>query len=50
VEALGLADMDDDLKALNLGLLLTNTVGPVVLTAAVRDLGSKIRVPVAPTT
>lgn len=50
VEALGLADMDDDLKALNLGLLLTNTVGPVVLTAAVRDLGSKIHVPVAPTT
>jgi hypothetical protein len=50
VEALGLADMDDDLKALNLGLLLTNTVGPVVLTAAVRDLGSKIHLPVAPTT
>jgi hypothetical protein len=46
VEALGLADMDDDLKALNLGLLLTNTVGPAVLTAAVRDLGTKIRVPV----
>lgn len=47
VEALGLADMDDELKSLNLGLLLTNVVGPVVLTAAVRDLGSKIRVSVS---
>jgi hypothetical protein len=47
VEALGLSDMDDELKSLNLGLLLTNTVGPVVLTAAVRDLGSKIRIPAA---
>jgi hypothetical protein len=49
VEALGLADMDDELKSLNLGLLLTNTVGPVVLTAAVRDLGSKIRMSAAAT-
>lgn len=43
VEALGRADMDEDLKSLKLGLLLTNTVGPGVLTAAVRDLGRKIR-------
>jgi hypothetical protein len=45
VEALGLTDMEDELKSLNLGLLLTNTVGPAVLNAAVRDLGAKIRRP-----
>jgi hypothetical protein len=45
VEALGLTDMEDELKSLNLGLLLTNTVGPAVLGAAVRDLGAKIRRP-----
>jgi len=43
VEGLGLTDMDDDLKSLNLGLLLMNTVGPTVLEAAVRDLGTRIK-------
>ena len=43
VDGLGLADMDDDLKSLNLGLLLMNTVGPTVLEAAVRDLGVRIK-------
>jgi hypothetical protein len=42
VDGLGLTAMDDDLKALNLGLLLMNTVGPAVLEAAVRDLGARI--------
>lgn len=42
VDALGLTAMDDDLKSLNLGLLIMNTVGPAVLEAAVRDLGLKI--------
>jgi hypothetical protein len=42
VDALGVVDMDDALKSLNLGLLLMNTVGPVVLKAAVRDLGDRI--------
>jgi hypothetical protein len=43
VDALSLTDMDDDLKSLNLGLLLMNTVGPTVLEAAVRDLGARIK-------
>jgi len=43
VDAVGLASMDEELKTLNLGLLLLNTVGPAVLTAAVRDLGDKIK-------
>lgn len=43
VEGLGLAEMDDGLKSLNLGLLLMNTVGPTVLEAAVRDLGERIK-------
>jgi hypothetical protein len=43
VEAVGLAKLDEDLKTLNLGLLLLNAVGPAVLTAAVRDLGEKIK-------
>jgi hypothetical protein len=43
VDALGLSAMEDDLKSLNLGLLLMNTVGPAVLAAAVRDLGARIR-------
>jgi hypothetical protein len=43
VDAVGLADMEEELKTLNLGLLLLNTVGAGVLTAAVRDLGDKIK-------
>jgi hypothetical protein len=43
VDAVGLAEMDEELKTLNLGLLLLNTVGPAVLTSAVRDLGNKIK-------
>jgi hypothetical protein len=43
VAGLGLADMDEELKSFNLGLLLLNTVGPAVLSAAVRDLGARIR-------
>lgn len=43
VDALSLTDMDDDLKSLNLGLLLMNTVGPTVLEAAVRDLDARIK-------
>jgi hypothetical protein len=43
VEMLELAKMDEDLKALNLGLLLMNTVGPAVLDAAVRDLDARIK-------
>jgi hypothetical protein len=42
VDALGLLDIDDELKSLNLGLLLMNVVGPVVLQCAVRDLGDLI--------
>jgi hypothetical protein len=42
VDALGLTAMEDELKSLNLGLLLMNMVGPAVLEAAVRDLGTKI--------
>ena len=43
VDALGLLDTDDDLKSLNLGLLLMNVVGPTVLQCAVRDLGAMIK-------
>ena len=43
VDALSLTDQPDDLKSLNLGLLLMNTVGPGVLEAAVRDLGTRIK-------
>jgi hypothetical protein len=42
VDALGLVAMDDELKSLNLGLLLINIVGPTVLQAAVKDLGARI--------
>ena len=48
VDGLGLTAMDDDLKALNLGLLLMNTVGPAVLEAAVRDLGARIELDGSP--
>lgn len=43
VDALSLTDQPDDLKSLNLGLLLMNTVGPGVLEAAVRDLGARLK-------
>lgn len=43
VDGLSLTDQPDDLKSLNLGLLLMNTVGPGVLEAAVRDLGARIK-------
>jgi hypothetical protein len=42
VDALGLMEMDDGLKSLNLGLLLMNTVGPTVLRTAVVNLGTKL--------
>jgi hypothetical protein len=42
VDALGLVEMDEDLKSLNLGLLLMDIVGPAVLQAAVRDLGDRV--------
>jgi hypothetical protein len=42
VDALALVEMDDELRSLNLGLLLMNTVGPTVLKVAVRDLGARI--------
>lgn len=43
VDALDVTEMPDDLKTLNLGLLLMNTVGPAVLNAAVKDLGARIQ-------
>jgi hypothetical protein len=55
-EALGLAvaalersEMDDDVKALALGIELMNTVGPDVLEVAVRTLGSRINAAFEPT-
>lgn len=43
VEAVGLTQVDEEMKMLNLGLLLLNAVGPAVLTAAIHDLGDKIK-------
>jgi hypothetical protein len=43
VDAPDLTAMDDDLRSLNLGLLLINAVGPGVLEAAVRDLGAGVK-------
>ncbi len=43
VEAVGLTRVDEEMKTLNLGLLLLNAVGPAVLSAAIHDLGDKIK-------
>lgn len=45
INGLAASDMSDDVKTLNLGLLLMNVVGSQVLKAAVDSLGDKIRGP-----
>lgn len=42
VDAIAIAEMADELRSLNLGLLLMNVVGPAVLSAGVRDLRANI--------